>query len=224
MRQSLVERLMDEGVVQSAREAAVLVMSGRVYVNGQPAFAGQQLRRGDSVQVRGLGEKYLSKGGFKLEGAIRDFGIRVQDRVCLDAGASTGGFTDCLLKHGARLVYAVDVGYGQLMGTLRQDERVRNLERTNIGDSCLHSLEPCPDLGSCDLSYLSLRKGVPLFARAMHQGGDLICLVKPLFEVEDAESRRSGIIQPGAYAPLLKQMINQRHGAIYSGLLKLLSD
>lgn len=207
MRQSLAMRLQEEGIAGSEKEAAALIMSGRVYVNGQRARAGQVLRRGDSLQLRGLTDKYLAKGGLKLEGALRDFGIDATGRVCLDAGASTGGFTDCLLKHGARLVYAVDVGYGQLLGALRQDGRVRNMERTNIGDPSLAQLDPRPDLGSCDLSYLSLLKAVPLFARALHQRGELICLVKPLFEVEDAAMRRSGLVPDEAYAPLLKRLI-----------------
>lgn len=208
MKESLQRRLMREGIVQDSKEAAALIMSGRVYVNGQRAVAGQMLKGGDSLMVRGGKEKYLAKGGLKLEAAIQDFGIQVADRICIDAGASTGGFTDCLLKHGAGLVYAVDVGYGQLLGALRQDQRVINLERTNIGDERLHSLSPRPDLGSCDLSYLSLQKAVPLFQAAMQQEAELICLVKPLFEVNNADWRRSGQIPEQAYAPLLSRLID----------------
>lgn len=207
MRQALSRRLMDEGIVASQKEAAALVMSGRVYVNGQRARAGQQLKSSDRLQVRGLQEKYLAKGGLKLEGAISAFGIQVAGRVCIDAGASTGGFTDCLLKHGAQLVYAVDVGYGQLMGSLRQDARVVNMERCNLADPALTQLSPVPDLGSCDLSYLSLRLAVPLFKQAMQSQGDLMCLVKPLFETEDMEARRSGVLAHQAYGPLLCQLM-----------------
>ena len=131
----------------------------------------------------------------------------MERRVCIDAGACTGGFTDCFLKHGAALVYAVEVGFGQLAGSLRQDPRVVNLERTNISDDRLLSLDPTPDLASVDLSYLSLRKGVPAFSRVMHGRGELLCLVKPLFETEDMEARRTGILSPDAYLPTLRGLI-----------------
>lgn len=134
------------------------------------------------MTVRGLYDRYVGKGGYKLEGAIRDFGIAVEGRVCIDAGACTGGFTDCLVKHGAALVYAVEAGFGQLAGSLSQDARVVNLERTNLGDEKLLSLNPVPTLGSVDLSYLSLVKAVPQFRAVMHDQGELMCLVKPLFE------------------------------------------
>lgn len=208
MRQPLPQRLIEEGIAEDEKEAAVLVMSGRVYVNGQRARAGQMLSDKDRLSVRGIGEKYLAKGGYKLEGAIRAFKISVKDRVCIDAGASTGGFTDCLLKHGARLVYAVDVGYGQLLGSLRQSKKVVNLERTNLADPSLLSLSPVPCLGTCDLSYLSLVDAVPLYRAILGNAGELICLVKPLFETADMEARRTGVIDDAAYAPTLRHVID----------------
>ena len=152
------------------------------------------------LSVRGLHAPYISKGGWKLAGAIRDFQVTVE-RAFVLTRAHAGGFTDCFLKHGAALVYAVEVGFGQLAGSLRQDPRVVNLERTNISDDRLLSLDPTPDLASVDLSYLSLRKGVPAFSRVMHGRGELLCLVKPLFETEDMEARRTGILSPDAYLP-----------------------
>jgi 23S rRNA (cytidine1920-2'-O)/16S rRNA (cytidine1409-2'-O)-methyltransferase len=154
------------------------------------------------LTVKAAPHPYASKGGLKLEGALRSFGVSPEGLVCLDVGASTGGFTDCLLCHGAARVYAVDVGFGQLSGRLRADPRVVNLERTNLADPALLCLDPPPVLASVDLSYLSLRKAVPLLARILPMG-TLLCLVKPLFEVEDAQARRTGQIPDTALAPLL---------------------
>jgi 23S rRNA (cytidine1920-2'-O)/16S rRNA (cytidine1409-2'-O)-methyltransferase len=157
--------------------------------------------------VRGLNERYVSKGGYKLEGAIGAFGVDVLGKPCIDAGACTGGFTDCLLKHGAALVYAVDAGFGQLAGSLAQHLKVVNLERTNLGDKKLLTLNPVPMLGSVDLSYLSLLKAVPQFRRVMHGQGELLCLVKPLFEVDDSLARRKGEIRKEDYTPTLLRLI-----------------
>lgn len=210
--------LTQQGIARDDKDAAALIMSGRVYVNGQRARAGQKVKPQDAIQVRGLSERYVAKGGLKLEGALRAFGISAKGRVCIDAGASTGGFTHCLLTQGARLVYAVDVGYGQLAGSLRQDARVINMERTNIGDEALLALSPVPDLGTCDLSYLSLRKGVPLFSQAMQEQGDLLCLVKPLFETDSAQARQSGTLPDAAYAPLLRGLIDDLNAQPATGV------
>lgn len=207
MRQHINHVLVNGGFARNRDEAAVLVMSGRVYLKGQRLKAGAMLPQGSQPEVRGLHERYLSKGGYKLEAALKTFGINAAGRVCIDAGASTGGFTDCLRKQGAALVYAVDAGFGQLMGELRQDARVVNLERTNIGDESLLRLDPRPDLGSCDLSYLSLRKGIPCFREVLHGQGELLCLVKPLFETRDMDARRSGEIRDADYEPLLGALI-----------------
>lgn len=198
------QRLIREGVITDRSEAAAWILAGKVRTDEGPITSeGQLIKDAQTVHVRGLGDRYVSKGGLKLEGALRDFALSVEGRVCIDAGASTGGFTDCLVRCGAARVYAVDVGYGQLMGSLRANPTVVNLERTNIGDETLRTLDPRPTLGTVDLSYLSLRKAVPQFAEVMHHQGDLVCLVKPLFEIEDAQARRSGIIEETAYEPLL---------------------
>lgn len=198
------ERLVREGWVADRQEAERWIMAGSVRAGATPVkTAGQRIDDAHPIHIRGLDQRYVAKGGLKLEGAITASGIQVEGRVCIDAGASTGGFTDCLVKHGAARVYAVDVGYGQLAGSLRANPAVRNLERTNIGDTPLLALDPPPTLGTVDLSYLSLRKAVPLFARILQGRGELLCLVKPLFEIDDAAARRTGIIAEGAYLPLL---------------------
>ncbi len=207
MKLPVARALVVQGLAQDAREAAALIMSGRVYVSGQRAAAGQLVPEDASLHVRGLDDRYVSKGGYKLEGALAALAVPVAGKVCVDAGASTGGFTDCLLKHGAAMVYAVDVGYGQLMGSLRQDARVVNMEKVNIGDERLLHLSPTPSVGTVDLSYLSLRQGIPHFRDILQGQGDLICLVKPLFETEDMQARRTGILQDDQYAPLLLALV-----------------
>ena len=207
-RLALKDRLVAGGHCASLKEAEALIIAGKVLVNDMPAKAGQQVHDRDQVRLRDKPFPYAAKGGLKLEGAIRAFQLNPAGKVCLDAGASTGGFTDCLLKHGAKMVYAVDAGFGQLTGALRQDRRVINMERTNVSDSSLLDLEPRPDFASCDLSYLSLRKAIPVYREIMHGKGDIAALVKPLFEVEDAEARRSGVLVDTAYEPMLKSLID----------------
>ena len=205
-KQKLIDRLLEMGACAAEKEAAARIMAGEVYVNGQLARSGMLVKESDRVTLKGE-LPYASKGGFKLSGALKDFGIDVTGRVCIDAGASTGGFTDCLVQRGAKQVYAVDVGFGQLMGRLRQDARVINLEKTNISDEKLLHLEPRPDFGTVDVSYLSLRKAIPYFAAVMHGEGELCCLVKPLFEIDDVHARRTGVIEETQYVPLLQRLV-----------------
>ena len=203
-----IDLLLEQGFFAEEKEALAAILAGEVISGAQRVTgAGQMLAADAALRVKGRELPYTSKGGLKLEGALRDFGISVTGRVCIDAGASTGGFTSCLVKSGAALVYAVDVGFGQLMGSLRQDPHVVNLERTNISDEKLLTLDPRPDLGTVDLSYLSLRKGIPAFADVLHRKGELICLVKPLFETSDMEARRTGVLPDGAYEPVLRELI-----------------
>lgn len=206
IKQKLTQRLVEMGACAGEREAAARVMAGEVYINGQLAKNGAVVREDDAVTLKGV-LPYVGKGGFKLAGALNDFGVSVQGKVCIDAGASTGGFTDCLCQNGALLVYAVDVGFGQLMGSLRQNPRVVNLEKTNISDEKLLTLSPRPTVGTVDCSYLSLRKAIPYFSAVLHGEGELICLVKPLFEIDSAEARRTGRIAEDAYVPLLCDLI-----------------
>jgi len=208
-----MERLLKEGFFESKEAALPYLMSGAVTCGATPVRTGGQIVPLDlPMNVKGLNERYVGKGGYKLEGAIADFGIEVQGRVCIDAGACTGGFTDRLRQHGAGLVYAVEVGFGQLAGSLMQDPVIVNLEKTNIGDEKLLSLEPVPTLGSVDLSYLSLVKAVPQFRAVMHGAGELMCLVKPLFEIDDPNARRTGEIAQEAYLPLLCRLIGELNG------------
>ena len=214
-KERLIHRLLEMGACPHEKEAAARIMAGEVYINGQIARNGALVKPEDQVTLKGV-LPYASKGGFKMAGALDAFGIDVSGRVCIVAGASTGGFTDCLCQRGAALVYAVDVGFGQLMGSLRQDPHVVNLEKTNISDEKLLSLDPKPTLGSVDLSYLSLRKGIPAFAAILKEEGELMCLVKPLFETEDAAARRSGVLPDDAYEGVLNDLIRDVNALPYA--------
>ena len=208
-KQKAMDRLLAEGLFTTREQALPYLMSGAVMCAGQPVRTGGQLVPAEApLTVRGLGERYVGKGGYKLEGALADFQVSVHGRVCIDAGACTGGFTDCLAQHGAERVYAVEVGYGQLAGSLAQNPAVVNLEKTNLGDEKLLALELPPTLGTVDLSYLSLSKAVPLFRAIMRGQGELLCLVKPLFETDSADARRTGEIGDEAYAPLITKLIS----------------
>ena len=212
-----LDLILQRGLIADEKEARACLMAGQVYSGSRRiAGASEMLPIDCELHVRGMDMPFVSKGGLKLSGAIRDFGIDVTGRVCIDAGASTGGFTDCLVKSGAALVYAVDVGFGQLMGSLRQDPHVVNLEKTSIPDEKLLSLDPKPTLGSVDLSYLSLRKGIPAFAAILKEEGELMCLVKPLFETEDAAARRSGVLPDDAYEGVLSDLIRDVNALPYA--------
>lgn len=170
-------------------------MSGQVLVADRPADKpGVSVAADAPLRIRGQ-RPFASRGGEKLAFALRTFGLEAQGRTALDAGASTGGFTDCLLRHGAARVYAVEVGYGQLLGRLRQDPRVVNLERTNLGELRPEHLAPPPDLVTLDLSYLPLAVAWRTVAPLLAAGSDVVSLVKPLFEVSDAEARRTGVLE-----------------------------
>lgn len=189
------EVLISRGFFDDRKTVESWIMTGNVLVNeNRIDTPGQMIYPTDEIRIKGFNQRYVSKGGLKLEGALRDFNINTEGIVAIDAGASTGGFTDCLLQHGASKVYAVDVGYGQLAGKLRIDPRVVNMEKVNISDVIPNSLNPKPTLATIDLSYLSLKKAIPLFAGILNNQGELICLVKPLFEVEDSNIRRTGHI------------------------------
>ncbi|MEQ8280447.1 MAG: TlyA family RNA methyltransferase [Deltaproteobacteria bacterium] len=180
----LDDELVIRGLAEDLRVARGLIMAGKVVVDDAVCSkAGTSVAASARVHVRGRAMKFVSRGGYKLEAALERFGVEVDGRVALDAGASTGGFTDCLLQRGAARVYAVDVGFGQLRGRLSTDPRVVNLERTNISDVRTETLSPGIDLAVADLSNLSLRKAIPILCALFTDARvELVVLVKPLFE------------------------------------------
>jgi 23S rRNA (cytidine1920-2'-O)/16S rRNA (cytidine1409-2'-O)-methyltransferase len=194
------ELLVARGFADSRDEAARLIMAGRVSIAGRRVEKpGERLREDAEIHVRETG-KYVSRGGDKLASALDAFAIATAGRVALDAGCSTGGFTHCLLERGAARVYAVDVGYGQLAWSLRNDARVTLFERTNVRSLARAALDPPPTLVVADLSFVPLRSVLPVLAELAGADGELLLLVKPQFElpasevpggvVRDADSRR----------------------------------
>lgn len=179
----LIELLLGQGHVSDPKVAAGLIMAGRVVCGGTVITKPGLLVAPDAeVHVRGIQLKYASRGGYKLERALRHFVLDPREQVALDAGASAGGFTDCLLRAGASRVYAVDVGYGQLRANLAADPRVHVMEKTNVGALNAASFSEPIDLAVVDLSYLSLLKAIPIVGACFIKPVSMVCLIKPLFE------------------------------------------
>jgi 23S rRNA (cytidine1920-2'-O)/16S rRNA (cytidine1409-2'-O)-methyltransferase len=176
--------LLQLGLFDDLKTAVGWIMAGKVVVDGVVVTKpGTRVKPSARIFLRGTPPRFASRGSYKLDHALRRFTISVLGRVCLDAGAAAGGFTDCMLQCGARLVYAVDAGYGQLRGRLASDERVISMERTNIGDVRSDQFNPGVEFAAIDLSYLSLATAIPIVARLF--GGrpvELVCLIKPLYE------------------------------------------
>ena len=199
MKIRLDQYVFQEGYTESRRRAQAIIMSGVVFVNNQKADKpGTMIKETDVVEVRGRELKYVSRGGLKLEKAINEYGIDLTDRVCMDIGASTGGFTDCMLQNGAKKVYAVDVGYGQLAWKLRNDERVINMEKTNIRNVTLDMLDERIDFFSVDVSFISLKHIFPVAFRVSSDGVRGVCLVKPQFEAGKEKVGKKGVVRDPA--------------------------
>lgn len=188
--------LTEHGYAESRQKAQALIMSGIVYVDNQKADkAGTPVKEGQSVEVRGDTLKYVSRGGLKLEKAMSSFSLSLDNMVCADIGASTGGFTDCMLQNGARLVYAIDVGYGQLSWKLRTDERVINLERTNFRYVTHEQIPDELDFASVDVSFISLKKILPVMRELMKAEARAVCLIKPQFEAGKENVGKKGVVR-----------------------------
>jgi len=183
-------------------------MAGRVLVDDQPVDkAGTQVDHGASIRLKGEDIPYVSRGGLKLARALETFQVTVGGRTALDVGASTGGFTDCLLQEGASKVFAVDVGYGQLAWKLRDDQRVINLERTNIRHLALDQLDETPDLAVIDASFISLEKVLPSTTVLVKPGSDIIALIKPQFEVGKGQVGKGGVVRdPDQHAQVIEKI------------------
>lgn len=196
MKQRLDVALTERGLVASREKAKVVIMEGLVYVNGQKSDkAGAQVKDDDKIEIRGETLRYVSRGGKKLEKAMEVFPISLQNSVCIDIGASTGGFTDCMLQNGAVKVYSVDVGYGQLAWSLRTDERVVNLERTNIRYITEEQIPELVDFASVDVSFISLTLVLPVAYRLLKENGQMVCLVKPQFEAGKDKVGKKGVVR-----------------------------
>jgi len=205
----LDQRVFDLGFAESREKAKALIMAGQVFVDGQKQTKpGQTISEQSLVEYRGEKLRYVSRGGLKLEKAIEVFGIDPKDFDCVDCGASTGGFTDCLLQNGAKHVWAVDVGYGQLAWSLRCDERVTVMERTNA-----RALEPsmfpvAMDLAVMDMSFISLRLVLPAVFTLLKDTGRVACLVKPQFEAGREKVGKKGVVRdPAVHREVLENFL-----------------
>lgn len=216
-KERLDKLLLERGFCSSHARAQALIMSGEVLV-GDRVYdkAGTRVDVDAQIRIRGQELAYVSRGGLKLEHALNEFALESEGRVAVDVGASTGGFTDCLLQRGVSKVYAVDVGYGQLAWKLREDARVVNMERTNIRALSSGALNPAPDLAVIDASFISLEKILPPTLEVLQPIADIVALVKPQFEVGKGKVGKGGIVRdPGLHQIVLE---NVQQYAVVLGL------
>jgi 23S rRNA (cytidine1920-2'-O)/16S rRNA (cytidine1409-2'-O)-methyltransferase len=188
--------IVEKGLAQSRERARALIMAGKVLVNNRLVDKpGSFIDKNDHVRLKGEGNPYVSRGGLKLEAALQALNIEITGAVCMDVGASTGGFTDCLLQHGACRVFAVDVGYGQLAWKLVQDSRVVVIDRTNIRYMPAESLREPVDLITIDASFISLKLVVPAVIKFMKEDARILALIKPQFEVGKGNVGKGGVVR-----------------------------
>ena len=200
----------EQGFCESREKAKALIMAGCVYVNNQKADKpGITLKPDDSIEVRDNSLKYVSRGGLKLEKAMKNFSISLNDFICADIGASTGGFTDCMLQNGAKKVYAIDVGYGQLAWKLRCDERVINLERTNFRYVTDEIVPDKLNFASVDVSFISLKLIIPVLKTLLADNAEAVCLIKPQFEAGREQVGKKGVVKDkSVHVKVVEEIIN----------------
>jgi 23S rRNA (cytidine1920-2'-O)/16S rRNA (cytidine1409-2'-O)-methyltransferase len=201
--------LTEQGYADTRSKAQAIIMAGQVYVNGQKADKpGISYEETVQLEVRGDVCPYVSRGGWKLEKALRDFGVKPDGFVCSDSGASTGGFTDCLLQQGAKKVFAIDVGYGQLDWKIRSDERVVVMERTNIRYVTPEDLGEPLDLSVIDVSFISLGIVLPTIKTLLKPTGQVLCLIKPQFEAGREKVGKKGVVrEPETHKEVLDNFV-----------------
>ena len=188
--------LHEKGLCESRERAKALIMAGQVYIdNVKYDKAGEQVPRNSMPEIRGETLKYVSRGGLKLEKAMKEFPIKLDGFVCMDIGASTGGFTDCMLQNGAEKVFAVDVGYGQFAWKLRSDPRVVNMERTNIRYVTPEDIGEQLDFASIDVSFISLSLVLPVAFNLLKENGSVVALIKPQFEAGRGQVGKKGVVR-----------------------------
>lgn len=201
--------LTERGLQESRQKAQATIMAGIVFVNGQRVDKpGTQVANDAEIEIRGHVMPYVSRGGLKLEKAMQTFPLTLQDKICADIGASTGGFTDCMLQNGAKKVYAVDVGYGQLDWKLRNDERVVCLERTNARYITHEEIPDMLDFASIDVSFISLKLIFPALYELLDDHGEIVCLIKPQFEAGREKVGKKGVVRdPKVHLEVLENFL-----------------
>ena len=210
MKKRLDVLVFEKGYAESRERAKAIIMSGNVYVNNQKADKpGTQYDEEALLEVRSSGLKYVSRGGLKLEKAMSSFNLDLTDATSLDIGASTGGFTDCMLQNGAKKVYSVDVGYGQLAWKLRTDPRVVNMERTNFRNVTKEEIPEDIDFFSVDVSFISLRIILPVARNLLSKEGRGVCLIKPQFEAGREKVGKKGVVRDKkVHAEVIESIVN----------------
>lgn len=206
MKERLDVILVKKGLAPSREKAKALIMEGKVFVDGEREDkAGTMFPDQVKVEVKGPVLKYVSRGGLKLEKAMKCFALSLEGCVCMDIGASTGGFTDCMLQSGASKVFAVDVGYGQFAWKLRQDPRVVCMEKTNIRYVEPEDIKEALDFASVDVSFISLSKVLPTAEKLLKDNGEMVCLIKPQFEAGREKVGKKGVVRdPGVHLEVIR--------------------
>ena len=202
--------LVEQGFAESREKAKAIIMSGIVFVNNQKSDkAGNTVKPDDIIEVRGKTLKYVSRGGLKLEKAMQVFPITLENKICADIGASTGGFTDCMLQNGAVKIYAIDVGRGQLAWKLRTDERVVNLENTNFRYVTKTEVPDELDFASVDVSFISLYHILPVMRTLLKNDGEAVCLIKPQFEAGKENVGKKGVVRDkNVHIAVIKKIVD----------------
>ena len=205
--------MVNKGLVESREKAKALIMAGVVYINNQKALkAGDKIKDGDCIEIRGQKLPFVSRGGLKLDKAVKVFDINLSKKICMDIGASTGGFTDCMLQNGASKVFAVDVGYGQLAWKLRNDTRVVNMERTNIRYVEKDSIPDEIEFISIDVAFISLKLVLPVAFELLKNGGRVMALIKPQFEAGRDDVGKKGVVRdPEIHKRVIGEIVTFSH-------------
>ncbi len=200
----------EAGIAESREKAKAMIMEGIIFVNNQKQDKpGTQINSDAKIELRGEKLPFASRGGLKLNKAMASFGLDLRDKTCIDIGAAHGGFTDCMLQNGAKKVYAIDVGYGQLAWKLRNDPRVVNMERTNIRYVTREQIPDYPDFASVDVSFISLELVVPVAKELISDSGEIVCLIKPQFEAGKGKVGKKGVVrQPEIHAEVIEKVLN----------------
>ena len=210
MKKRLDVLVYEKGFAESREKAKAVIMAGLVYVENQKADkCGTSYDENVKIEVRGSALKYVSRGGLKLEKAINNFDLDLNDKITMDIGASTGGFTDCMLQNGEKKVYSIDVGYGQLAWKLRTDERVVNLERTNMRKVTREQVPDDIDFFSVDVSFISLKLILPVARELMAENAQAVCLIKPQFEAGREKVGKKGVVRdPKVHCEVVANIYN----------------
>ena len=200
----------EAGLAESREKAKAMIMEGIVFVNNQKEDKpGTPIRSDAKIEIRGEKLPFASRGGLKLDKAVRVFGIDLRGKICMDVGASHGGFTDCMRQNGAEKVYSVDVGYGQLVWKLRNDPRVVNMERTNIRYVTPDQIQDRLDFASVDVSFISLSLVVPVVRQLLKDDGEIMCLIKPQFEAGKGKVGKKGVVrEPAIHCEVIRKIID----------------